>query len=312
MYVVGSVIKSEREKLGISQEELCFGICAVSTLSRIEHSEQTPSMEKAMALLNRLGLEGSAYLSFVSEEEYEFYKISRKVERMIAHRKFLEAYEYVNGHKELMKKNKFRRQFSAAVDAVKACYVDRQYETAISKTEEAIRYTCPQFDKSKKIRFFMTDMEVNVINVMAVSYWWNKKNIVALNLMINLTDALKEQYSMVGISDIRYPMLLCNLAKWLSEQFRFEEADEYIKLGREVCINSGKFRMLPYLCSCRATVLQGMKADEEEVLKEYINAYIMFKNMGMDEDAAKLRSSLSEVYNRDLECIGVPKLSSPT
>ena len=56
MYTVGSIIKNEREKHKISQEELCFGICAVSTLSRIEHNEQTPTMEKAMALLNRVGL----------------------------------------------------------------------------------------------------------------------------------------------------------------------------------------------------------------------------------------------------------------
>lgn len=42
-------------------------------------------------------------------------------------------------------------------------------------TEEAIRYTCPHFEKSKKIRYFLTDMEVNIINVMAVSYWWSGK-----------------------------------------------------------------------------------------------------------------------------------------
>ncbi len=312
MYTIGSVIKHEREKRKISQEELCFGICAVSTLSRIEHNEQTPSMEKAMALLDRLGLEGSAYLSFVSNEEYEFYKISRNASEMLSQRQYLKAYEYINKNKKLMEKNKFRRQLSDVVTAVKTCFVDRQYETAISMTEEAIRYTCPQFDKSKKIRFFMTDMEVNVINVMAVSYWWNGERITALNLMISLTDALREQYSMVGVSNIRYPMILCNLAKWLNELFRFEEAKEYIELGRDVCVKSGKFRMLPYLCCCRATALQGLKHDEEEVLKEYISAYIMFLNMGISEDAVKLRSYLLEFYNRDLECIGMPEFNSPT
>lgn len=312
MYTIGSVIKHEREKRKISQEELCFGICAVSTLSRIEHNEQTPSMEKAMALLDRLGLEGSAYLSFVSNEEYEFYKISRNASEMLSQRQYLKAYEYINKNKKLMEKNKFRRQLSDVITAVKTCFVDRQYETAISMTEEAIRYTCPQFDKSKKIRFFMTDMEVNVINVMAVSYWRNGERITALNLMISLTDALREQYSMVGAGNIRYPMILCNLAKWLNEQLRFEEAKEYIELGRDVCVKSGKFRMLPYLCCCRATALQGLKHDEEDVLKEYISAYIMFKNMGISEDAVKLRSYLLEIYNRDLECIGMPEFNSPT
>ena len=312
MYTIGSVIKKEREKHKISQEELCFGICAVSTLSRIEHNEQTPSMEKAMALLDRLGLEGSSYLSFVSEEEYEFYRIKKDAEELVTQRQYVQAFDYVMKHEECMYKNKFRKQFLCAIKAVKACFADRQYETALSLTEEAVRYTCPQFDKSKKIRYFLTDMEVNVINVMAVSYWWSGKNIVALKLLINLTDALREQYSTIGVSSFRYPMILCNLAKWLNEQLRFEEADEYIRLGREACIRSGKLRMLPFFCCCKATILQSMNHNEDEVLKEYISAYIMFKGMGLDEDALKLRSYLLELYNRDLECIGVPKLSNPT
>ena len=212
MYTVGSIIKNEREKHKISQEELCFGICAVSTLSRIEHNEQTPTMEKAMALLNRLGLEGSRYLSFVSEDEHEFYRINCDVEQMLALRKYKEAYEYVMENKQYMDKNKFRKQFLCGIKAIKLCYEDKQYETAITMTEEAIRYTCPHFEKSKKIRYFLTDMEVNIINVMAVSYWWSGKNIIAINLLMNLTDALREQYSTIGIDSFRYPMVLCNLA----------------------------------------------------------------------------------------------------
>lgn len=313
MYMVGSVIKNEREKHKISQEELCFGICAVSTLSRIEHNEQTPSMEKAMALLNRLGLEGSSYLSFVSEDEHEFYRISRDAEEMVVQRRYVEAYDYVMKHEKCMNKNKFRKQFLCGIRAIKTCFEDKQYETAIEMTEEAIRYTCPHFDKTKKIRYFLTDMEVNIINVMAVSYWWSKKNLVALNLLLNLADALREQYSTIGMDDnFRYPMILCNLAKWLNEKNRFEEAFEYIELGRKACIKSGKMRMLPFFCCCRATILQSMNCNEDEILEEYISAYIMFKNMGLDDDAARLRSYLLELYNRDLECICVPKISNPT
>ena len=288
MYTVGSIIKNEREKHKISQEELCFGICAVSTLSRIEHNEQTPTMEKAMALLNRLGLEGSRYLSFVSEDEHEFYRINCDVEQMLALRKYKEAY------------------------AIKLCYEDKQYETAITMTEEAIRYTCPHFEKSKKIRYFLTDMEVNIINVMAVSYWWSGKNIIAINLLMNLTDALREQYSTIGIDSFRYPMVLCNLAQWLNEQRRYEEADEYIEIGREACIKSGKMRMLPFFCCCKAAVLLSMNCPEEHILREYISAYVMFKSMGLYDDAMKLRSYLLELYNRDLEHICAPKISSST
>ena len=179
-------------------------------------------------------------------------------------------------------------------------------------TEEAIRYTCPHFEKSKKIRYFLTDMEVNIINVMAVSYWWSGKNIIAINLLMNLTDALREQYSTIGIDSFRYPMVLCNLAQWLNEQKRYEEADEYIEIGREACIKSGKMRMLPFFCCCKAAVLLSMNCPEEHILREYISAYVMFKSMGLYDDAMKLRSYLLELYNRDLEHICAPKISSST
>ena len=70
--------------------------------------------------------------------------------------------------------------------------------------------------------------------------------------------------------------------------------------------------MLPFLCCCRATVLQSMNCGEDEIIGEYISAYVMFKNMGFEDDAMKLRSYLLELYNRDLERICVPKISSPT
>lgn len=302
MYFIGSLIKSEREKHRVSQEELCFGICAVSTLSRIENNEQTPTMEKAVALLSRLGLEGSSYMSFISEEEYLFFVIRRDTEAILAHREYMRAYEYVMAQKEYLEKNKFRKQFLLAMDAIKQCYVDKKYETAIRTTEEALRITCPFFDKTKKIRYLLTDMEVNVINLMAVSYWWSGERITAINLLINLTDAIRELSGTSMEYEQRYPMVLCNLSKWLCSQMRYEEADEYIELGRRVCLRSGKLLMLPYFCCCKAAVLQYTNQNDR-VLEEYLNAYIMFKNMNLSEDAASLRSFVLNEYNIDIEGI---------
>ncbi len=300
MYFIGSLIKSEREKHRLSQEDLCFGICAVSTLSRIENNEQTPTTEKAVALLSRLGLEGSSYLSFVSKEEYRFFTIRHDVEDILAHREYLRAYEYTVKHEDYLNKNNFRKQFLWAVYAIKQCFVDKKYETAIKMTEEALRITCPLFDKAKKIRYLLTDVEVNVINLMAVSYWWNGERITAINLLINLTDAIRELHGTSMKYESRYPMILCNLSKWLCSQMRYEEADEYIELGRKVCLKSGKLRMLPYFCCCKAAVWRSAN-QSDKVLEEYISAYIMFKNMELSEDAANLRTFVMNEYNLDLE-----------
>lgn len=41
---IGSIIRKRRQELGLTQEQLCRGICETVTLSRIENGKQTPSM----------------------------------------------------------------------------------------------------------------------------------------------------------------------------------------------------------------------------------------------------------------------------
>lgn len=39
---IGSIIRKRRQELGLTQEQLCRGICETVTLSRIENGKQTP------------------------------------------------------------------------------------------------------------------------------------------------------------------------------------------------------------------------------------------------------------------------------
>ena len=52
---LGEYIKQRRLDLGLTQEQLCDGICEPVTLSRLENGKQTPSRNRINALLQRLG-----------------------------------------------------------------------------------------------------------------------------------------------------------------------------------------------------------------------------------------------------------------
>ena len=41
--LIGWIIKQTREEIGLTQEQLCEGICTPATLSRIENGKQAPS-----------------------------------------------------------------------------------------------------------------------------------------------------------------------------------------------------------------------------------------------------------------------------
>jgi len=70
---LGEYIKQRRLDLGLTQEQLCDGICEPMTLSRLENGKQTPSRNRINALLQRLGLPDDRYFALLSKNELEMY-----------------------------------------------------------------------------------------------------------------------------------------------------------------------------------------------------------------------------------------------
>ncbi len=80
-YCMGEMIKRTRKSMNLSQEELAFGICSVSTLSRIENGLETPARATFEKMLERLG--GTTGLSPCDIAEDEAYRIRHLTVRNI-------------------------------------------------------------------------------------------------------------------------------------------------------------------------------------------------------------------------------------
>ena len=68
---LGEYIRQERLKQGVTQEQLCEGICEPITVSRMENGKQTPSYNRIRAFLHRLSLPDDRYFAVLSENELE-------------------------------------------------------------------------------------------------------------------------------------------------------------------------------------------------------------------------------------------------
>lgn len=85
-------IKKRRKDLGISQEELSEGLCAVSTLSRIENNQQNPSRNLTRHLLERLGLSKDRFFALWDQEDIATDALVREIRRdMICYRRAMTA-----------------------------------------------------------------------------------------------------------------------------------------------------------------------------------------------------------------------------
>lgn len=92
-YPVGRLIAEMRDRRGLSQEELSEGICAVSTLSKIENSVQMPRRKVYDALMQRLGVSPRNCRIFVSREEMRRCVLEERMERLSAEGSYGEAYD---------------------------------------------------------------------------------------------------------------------------------------------------------------------------------------------------------------------------
>lgn len=59
---ISDVIRDARIRSGMTQEALAFGICSVSTLSKIENGRRMPQVRVFEALMDRMGSHRSAVL----------------------------------------------------------------------------------------------------------------------------------------------------------------------------------------------------------------------------------------------------------
>lgn len=53
-YKLGEYIRQRRLDLGLTQEQVCAGICESVTLSRVENGKQTPSRNESMRFYSAL------------------------------------------------------------------------------------------------------------------------------------------------------------------------------------------------------------------------------------------------------------------
>ena len=75
----------------LSQEELCRGICSVTTLSRLETGERRPDILIFNALLERLGKSSDYVNTILTQEEFEYFVRRRNVEIAFSEKDFEQA-----------------------------------------------------------------------------------------------------------------------------------------------------------------------------------------------------------------------------
>lgn len=143
-YNLGDYICESRKQLGITQEELAFGICSTGTLSKIENGFVVPKRKNYEAIMQRLGKTMGICNIHATAEEMELYAYMRQLVHAVANNDMEGSRELWQRQPEHKQEDKLTRQFFSYIKAVLDSKEGVRPELVYAKLEEALHLTHPR------------------------------------------------------------------------------------------------------------------------------------------------------------------------
>lgn len=277
-FFLGDYIKQKRLDLGLTQEQLCDGICEPMTLSRLENGKQTPSRNRINALLQRMGLPDDRYFALLSKNELEMEALQKEIVACNVTERVAEGFEKLAQFEALAAPDDQIAQQFALRSRVLLGRLDGRYTPMeqISLLMQAIRLTVPRFDLENIESFLYTKDEITIINQIGLAYSDDGQNKKAAEIYYQLLRYVrkhfKETITLIGA----LPLVLYNYARVLDLCGRYEEGAELAQECRKACIQYGHYQELPRCLEIEAECRHFM--GDEEISKElYYQSYYLCK-----------------------------------
>lgn len=299
IYRIGSKIREERIRQKLSQEELSYGICAVSTLSRIETGMQKPGLKMEEALLERLGCSTENLVFFASEEEV--LKHSLEVDmgfKLMRHEADIKAEmeKYEKLIAEQGASGNLEKQFYMMVKASYDSYVgEKPSEQCYSMLKKALLLTMPDFKVRRLYGIrLMTLTEISILNSMAIKLYEMQSTGLAMKYMYFLVDYLEGDNISKDVVVKRYPMLLVNLAMLEAQVGDFRQVFFLCQKGIRFCKEYGRLMPLAEFYYYKA-VAYAKFGGIRKALENYGYAISLCKVSGRNEFAKQIENEYQNV-----------------
>lgn len=277
-FFLGDYIKQKRLDLGLTQEQLCDGICEPMTLSRLENGKQTPSRNRINALLQRMGLPDDRYFALLSKNELEMEALQKEIVACNVTERVAEGFEKLAQFEALAAPDDQIAQQFILSSKVLLGRLDGRYmpREQIGMLMQAIRLTVPRFDLENIESFLYTKDEITIINQIGLAYSDDGQNKKAAEIYYQLLRYVrkhfKETITLIGA----LPLVLYNYARVLDLCGRYEEGAELAQECRKACIQYGHYQELPRCLEIEAECRHFM-GDEETSKELYYQSYYLCK-----------------------------------
>lgn len=309
---LGEAIKKRRLELGLTQEQLCEGICEPATISRLENGRQTPSRNRINALLERLDLPADRYYALLSKNELEVDALQRQItayncrydyacddERAQIKEQAEKAYQELEALIE--DDDTMSRQFILR-SRIQIGKRDGEYSPDEQKEmlTEAIRLTVPYFDVSNIDKGLYSVDEIKLINLLAGAYSHNDEHAEAINIYQQLYEYIKRHFSNISLTRANFSMVAVNYARELIRGGDFQKAIEITDEGKQSCLDFAHYHALPRLLAIQGDAY-GRLGNDREARRLCHQAYYLMQIIGDNRNLQILKRKAKKELGLEFE-----------
>lgn len=298
---LGEYIRQRREDLGLTQAQVCEGICEPMTLSRLEHGKQTPSFNRIKALLHRLGLPDGRFVALLSKEEMEISALQKEIRAdMIRFRRATDDARSSIREKILSNLTDLE-QIAESDDQIITQYImgkraalgSYNLEHRLNMLMDAIHLTIPRFSL-EKIYFFRYSLdEIELINHIAYVYAEMNQRRTAIDISSHLLHYIeKYDQELAGFAG-HFCLVAHDYAIDLAYEKRYEESAEVATRGRKICVEYGHYQFLAGFLAVLAESFYYM-GDKEKSTIFYYQAYNFYAAVCDERNRAIMQREMKE------------------
>ena len=162
VFYIGDVLRIRREMYGITQKELCKGICSVRTLRRMEKRENNMQQEALGALLRKLGLSKEFQRARLVTNDREVLRIRDEILICRNNRNFNRCRELLSQMREkisceIPQNRQYLQEIEATLDWMEKRISNKEY---VKREEKALQCTLNMEKLIDTKELYFTEMEV--------------------------------------------------------------------------------------------------------------------------------------------------------
>ncbi len=292
---IGMIIRRRRMELGLSQEDLADGICAVTTLSRIENGERMPTQNHLEILLQRIGYSDMMLQSYVDESDFVAHEMKFKIRQAYIENDATKAQELLQQFEALVTKpSAVDEQFIMLHNVL--LYPQRySKEERLQEMEKAICLTYPKY-KHGHFPFLLSYEEIVLLNNIAISQARSGRRKEAIDILYSIVDYYDTHIVNAEEALRTQVMTFYNLSKYLGMENRFEECIAICESGITLAQKTGRCQAFAQTLYNKAWALvkRGRKEDIDEAKKLAKHALNVADAMGYADFAAHCNAFIEQ------------------